>query len=150
MIYRKAVFNEIDQLAEIRKRQLIDEGIKPTVDIDDELLAFFRDKLTDGSMIEWVAEDKGKIIATAAVIFYNFPPTYTNKTGLRGYITNMYTHDDYRRQGIATTLLHKLRDDAVSRGIKKLWLGASKSGRPVYEKFGFKDTKVWLDLEINP
>jgi len=41
-----------------------------------------------------------------------------------------------------------LVEEAKSRNVMKLWLGASSLGRPVYERFGFKDTGEWLDLTI--
>ena len=150
MIYRIATPNDISTLVEIRKRQLIDEGIEPTIDIDKELFDFFHAKINDGSLVEWLVEDGAQIIATAAIVFYQFPPTYTNKTGWKGYITNMYTADSYRKRGIATHLLEKLVEEAKSRNVKKIWLGASTLGRPVYEKFGFKGTGEWLDLTIPP
>lgn len=149
MIYRKASAADTVPLIGIRKKQLIDEGIEPNINIDKELTIFFKDNLNDGSLIEWVAEDKGEIVATAAIIFYQFPPTYTNKTGWKGYITNMYTRDDYRKQGIATLMLDKLVEEAKCRGVKKLWLGASTLGRPVYERYGFRQTGEWLDMEVN-
>lgn len=148
MVYRKAGLEDAGKLIEIRKQQLIDEGIEPDINIDEELADFFNQKLADDSLVEWIVEDNGEIIATAAIAFYQFPPTYTNKSGWKGYVTNMYTRDDYRRQGIATLLLDKLVEVAKIRNVKKLWLGASELGRPVYEKFGFRQTGVWLDMEI--
>jgi len=148
MIYRIASTNDIETLVAIRKKQLIDEGIEPTIDIDKELFDFFHTKINDGSLVEWVVEDGAEIIATAAIVFYQFPPTYTNKTGWKGYITNMYTSDKYRKRGIATNLLEKLVEKAKSRNVKKIWLGASFLGRPVYERFGFRDIGEWLDLTI--
>lgn len=73
MIYRKASSVDTGKLVEIRKQQLIDEGIEPTIDIDDELMDFFENKLADGSLIEWVVEDNNEIIASAAIVFYQFP-----------------------------------------------------------------------------
>jgi len=148
MIYRKASTYDIETLVAIRKKQLIDEGIEPAIDIDKELFDFFHTKINDSSLVEWVVEDGAEIIATAAIVFYQFPPTYTNKTGWKGYITNMYTAANYRKRGIATNLLEKLVEEAKARKVKKLWLGASTLGRPVYKRFGFKDTGEWLDLTI--
>ncbi len=54
MQYRKADINDIPQLIELRKKQLIDEGIEPSVDIDKELHEFFTNKLSDGSFIQWL------------------------------------------------------------------------------------------------
>ncbi|GFZ32947.1 N-acetyltransferase [Clostridium zeae] len=148
MLYRKANISEIEQLSELRKKQLADEGIEPTIDIDEELKTFFYNKLSDGTLIQWVVEGNGEIIATAAIVFYEFPPTYTNKNGKKGYVTNVYTKDNYRGKGIATTLLDKLVEEAKIAGVTKLWLGASKLGRPVYKRFGFKENDSWLELNL--
>lgn len=148
MNYRKANMDEIHQLIDLRKQQLIDEGIEPSQDIDAELQVFFNNKMRDGSLTEWIAEDNAEIIATGAVIFYDFPPSYTNKSGKKAYITNMYTREDYRGRGIATQLLTILVDEVKAAGISRIWLGASELGRPVYKKFGFQDTDEWLELNL--
>ncbi|AXI09895.1 GNAT family N-acetyltransferase [Oceanobacillus zhaokaii] len=148
MKYRKANINDIDKLIDLRKRQLVDEGIEPNIDINSELNVFFHNKLSDGSLIQLIVEDNEDIIACGAIIYYEFPPTYTNKSGKKAYITNMFTKEDYRGQGIATKLLTKLVDEAKDSGISKIWLGASKLGRPVYKKFGFVETEEWLELNI--
>lgn len=148
MKFRKATVNEIDQLIYLRKKQLVDEGIEPNQEIDTELKEFFTNKMSDGSLVEWIVEDNDEIIATGAIVFYEFPPTYTNKSGKKAYITNMYTKESYRGQGIATKLLTKLVAEAKTAGIIKIWLGASKLGRPVYKKFGFKEADEWLELDI--
>jgi GNAT superfamily N-acetyltransferase len=146
--FRKATVNEIDKLIYLRKKQLVEEGIEPNQEIDTELKDFFTNKMGDGSLIEWIVEDNDVMIATGAIIFFEFPPTYTNKSGKKAYITNMYTKESYRGQGIATKLLTKLVAEAKTAGIIKIWLGASKLGRPVYKKFGFKETDEWLELDI--
>ncbi|GIO27494.1 N-acetyltransferase [Ornithinibacillus bavariensis] len=146
--YRKANVDDISQLIELRKKQLLDEGIDPNIDIDTELYNFFEEKLNEDTLIQILVEDGREIIACGAIVFYDFPPTYTNKTGKKGYITNMFTKEDYRGQGIATSILNKLVDDAKEFGVSKLWLGASKLGRPVYKKFGFKESDEWLELDV--
>jgi len=146
--FRKATIMDMDDLIGLRKKQLVDEGIEPNIDIDAELQDFFNNKLSDGSMIQWLVEEKDEIIACGAMIIYEFPPTYTNKSGKKAYITNMYTKENYRGQGIATHLLTKLVDAAKDSGITKIWLGASKLGRPVYKKFGFQETDEWLELPV--
>ena len=104
--------------------------------------------MSDGSLIEWIVEDNEETIATGAIIFYDFPPSFTNMSGKRGYITNMFTKENYRGQGIATTLLTKLVDEARNVGVSKIWLGASTLGRPVYKKFGFIAADYWMELNL--
>lgn len=150
MIYRTATVDDIDILAELRKQQLVDEGSSADKDIDEELHSFFMKKMNDEIMVAWVAEDNKAIIATAAIIFYEFPPSYTNKSGMKGYIANVYTKPEYRGRGIATSLLDKLVAEARERKVEKLWLGASKMGRPVYLRYGFTESNDWLELKLKP
>nr|WP_250211792.1 hypothetical protein [Peribacillus simplex] len=51
MKYRKANIDDIDKLVELRKKQLVDEGIEPNIDIGRELYAFFKNKLSEGTLI---------------------------------------------------------------------------------------------------
>lgn len=148
MKYRKATIDDLDQLIRFRKKQLIDEGIEPSIDIDEELKDFFIKKLADKTLVQWVVETHGEIIASGGIVFYDFPPSYTNKTGKKGYITNMYTKEEHRGKGIATRMLTKLINEAKDRGISKIWLGASTLGRPVYNRYGFKETDEWLELNL--
>lgn len=148
MIIRKATADDAKLLSEVRKLQLIDEGIDPNCDIDSELSAFFKKWLESEDFIQLIAEEDGKLLSTAAVIYYDLPPSFTNKIGVRGYVTNVYTAPEHRRKGLSKMLLTKLLDDARSRGIKKLWLGASKLGRPLYEKLGFIQQESYMELTL--
>ena len=49
---------------------------------NQELERYFTDKLKDGSLIEWLLVDNETVIATAAIVFMEFPPTYTNPLGI--------------------------------------------------------------------
>ena len=148
MIYRKATMNDVAKLMELRKQQLIDEGIEPSINMDGELRAFFEHKLSDGTLTQWLVEDQGEVVACGAVLFYEFPPSYTNKTGKKAYIANMFTDENYRGRGIAKELLAKLIEEVRAAGISKIWLGASEMGRPVYRKFGFTESDEYLEMDL--
>lgn len=118
--------------------------------MDNELHQFFLDKMSSGDLIEWVAEDDdGSIIATSAIIFMDFPPSFTNPSGKRGYVANMYTSDEYRGQGIAGQLLERLEKEARERGVEMLFLHASELGRKAYVKSGFTETDTFMEKLIN-
>lgn len=93
-------------------------------------------------------EEGEEIIACGGVILYDFPPSYTNRSGKRAYIANMYTKEDYRGQGIAGQLLTKLISEVKELGISKVMLLASTMGKPVYRKFGFVEQDAWMELDI--
>ncbi len=147
MLFRRATAEDAEMLTEARKKQLIDEGAAPT-EVDREMRVFFHKKLSDGSLVQWICEDGGAFAATGGIIFYELPPSYANKSGIKGYITNMYTAPAYRGQGLATQILDKLAAEATERGISQLWLGASKMGRPVYEKYGFRMIGTFMELNF--
>ena len=148
MIVRKATVEDAALLSEVRKLQLIDEGIAPDCDIDAELDTFFKKWLVSKDFLQLIAEENGKLLSTAAIVYYDLPPSFTNKIGVRGYVTNVYTAPEHRRKGLSKMLLEKLLENARSRGIKKIWLGASKLGRPLYEKLGFIQQESYMELTL--
>lgn len=147
MRFRQATIEDIPKLVECRIRQLIDEGQDPDRDIYEENSAYFFRLFESGQMEEWVAEDDGRIIATGAVIYYEFPPSFTNGEGVKAYITNIYTDPEYRGRRIATEMLGILERRAKERNVCRIWLEASKWGRPVYIKYGFRENDTILTIE---
>lgn len=147
MEYRVATTDDVETLVELRK-QLVAACGAPAQDVDAELRDYFQKKLTGGSLVEWLAIENGQAVATAALVFYDFIPSDANKSGVRGYITNMYIAPEHRRKGVATALLGRLAEEAKVRGVKRLWLHAAEMGRPVYVKFGFREADGFLELNL--
>ena len=57
-----------------------------------------------------------------------------------GEITNVATHPDFRRRGLASSLLEALKAEAPKRQIESLFLEVRRSNQParaLYEKHGF-------------
>lgn len=148
MLFRRAELSDIKEISEIRKKQIQDEGQTPDIDIDEDLYKYFEKYMGSGELIEWVAEDEGRIIATAAIVFMDFPPSFNNKTGRTGYVGNVYTADEYRGKGIAGQLLEKLEEEAKQRGITRLLLHASEAGRKAYLKSGYYDVDYEMEKDI--
>ena len=146
--FRVATEQDIALLCEMRKTQLIHEGIAATVDMDGELTAYFMEFLKTGQLYEVLGIAQGGVVAAGAVCFYTYPPSYTNKTGKIAYITNMFTAPEYRGQGLATRILALLEAEVARRGVTVMRLGASRLGRPVYEKFGFVQDNEWMSKRL--
>ena len=146
-VFRQATKEDIPALVECRIRQLIDEGQTPDKDIREANIAFFTDYFERGQMEEWVCEESGRIISTGAIIWYSFPPSFDNGEGLKAYITNIYTDPEFRGQGLAPEMLKILEQRARERGVCRIWLEASKWGKPVYKKYGFAENDTILTIE---
>jgi len=145
---RKATTNDIGDLIRLRKRQIQDEGQKPDADIDESLYQYFYRKMNAEDLVEYVAETGGRLIASAAVIFTEYPPAFVNPAGITGYVANVYTEDAFRGKGIAGILLEKVEEEARKRGITRLLLHASKMGIRAYKKSGYEETDTVMEKDI--
>ena len=115
MNYRKATIEDVNQLVELRKKQLIDEGSSADKNIDDELEKYFVSSIMNENLIVWLAAEDEYIIGTCGVYFFQYPPTFSDTTGKIAYITNVYTRNEYRKQGIATKLLELIMEEIKNK-----------------------------------
>lgn len=148
MNYRKIGTSDIDRLIILRKSQLIDEGFYPINVIDNEIYKYFNDNIEHETFFGWVAINNDDIVSTAGACIMKRPPSFTNPTGEFVYITNVYTVNEYRRQGIATKLVELVLEDAKSRGYSFAQLHASEDGKSVYKKLGFHDASGFMSKRI--
>ena len=149
MHIRKATIDDLNIIVKLRKQQLIDEGSNPIIDIDHDLETFFTNVITDESLYQLLAVENEEVIATGAIIYYPFPPSYINQSGERAYVTNIYTHPNFRGRGIAQQNISLLIKDAEARDIKKIFLAASPLGKPVYKKLGFEEAPEWMEINYD-
>lgn len=55
-----------------------------------------------------------------------------------GWIGNLIVAQQFRGRGIGGTLFRKVLETLSDSGVETVWLTASESGRPLYQKCGFK------------
>ncbi|MDR2937359.1 MAG: GNAT family N-acetyltransferase [Prevotellaceae bacterium] len=141
--YRKATLHDAEKLAKIRSiflreaSNVFSESEKNSV--EQANFEYFKKALCDNSFVAWLALDGEEIVATSGVSFSAEPPSFKVPNGKVAYIMNMYTFPTHRKRGIATELFTKIVEEAKLLGCKKITLSATDMGRPLYEKYGFKD-----------
>ena len=148
LIYRRASTEDIDQLVELRIRQLLDEGYSEIADIRRDLANYFFTNLKNGALVCWVGVADEIILATAGICFYQLPPTFSNPSGRIAYITNMYTDPIHRKRGTASLLLNKLILEAKALKYASVRLHASDLGKGVYEKAGFINADGYMAMKF--
>jgi GNAT superfamily N-acetyltransferase len=145
--YRKAEMSDIDILSELRVYFLY-EGKevyeKEKSSLLENIRLYFHNAMTNNSFIAWIAFDNGKIIATSGLTVFVLPPNRGCPNGKTAYISNMYTIPEYRCKGIATKLFSLTVDEAKRHGCSKILLSATDMGRPIYQKYGFEESKGWM------
>lgn len=147
MEFRKATAEDVDLLVRYRKQMYLDNYDR-VIDFEEEMEDFFREKMADGSLTQWFVEEDGQIIATGGVMFYRVPPSFGNHSGRKGHVVNMWTRTDCRRRGLATKLLDLCVEEARAKGVTQLDLGASRLGRFVYEKYGFRAVEDEMIMDV--
>ncbi len=141
MLFRLADASDAEILTELRlemrrERETVPLGIPPE-EFRKATERFFKETLADGSFVSAMAFDGKEAIACSGLSIQRVPPSYGCPSGMRGYVTNMYTRPAWRRKGLAVKLLDILVEQARNRGCTWLYLNASAAGRPVYERYGF-------------
>jgi len=106
-----------------------------------KLTDYFKKAIPSGEFISFIAEIDGKAVGCSGLIRWQHIPGFKENNENRGYIFNMYTVPDARGQGIASTLVALLIEEAKSLGIGNLSLHATPIGESIYRKAGFTDHK---------
>ena len=141
--FRKATVNDIDNLAKIRSIFIMEVTGCSEIERDELEIAnkiYFKNSLSEGRFVAWFALDGDKIVATSGLSFSVVPPALHCRDGKTAFIMNMFTFPEYRKQGIGTKLFKRTVEEAKNRGYRRITLNATNMGRPLYEKYGFKDT----------
>lgn len=141
MEIRQAVNSDLDALFANRLEFIMDminhEGTI-SEEFQKNTYEHLKKHMEDGSLAAWIAVEQGEIISSAFISYYQTIPARSNPSGKSGYVQNVFTKPEYRRQGIATQLLTRMLQDARDRNVGKVYLNASDMGKPVYQKLGFE------------
>ena len=138
MQYRFIDQNDVTTLAELRMEYFRETSNQSLLDeILPNTIRYLEDELNTGALTGVVAVLGERIVAVGLLSVFSVMPTVRNTTGKRGYLFNFHTRPEYRRQGIATSILNQLMNEARRRGVCDLFLNAREMAIPLYGKVGF-------------
>jgi ribosomal protein S18 acetylase RimI-like enzyme len=89
-------------------------------------------------LFAYLAEEDGEAVACAFLLVSERPAGPAFMNGLTGLILNVHTAPEYRRRGLARTLLEAALADAKQMGVSRVELKATPMGQGLYEKLGFR------------
>jgi GNAT superfamily N-acetyltransferase len=97
--------------------------------------------LADRSYRHWLALDgSGRVAGGGGILLCPWPPSPQFSCTQRAVILNVYTEPEFRKRGIARQIMLAILAWVEEQGFRAVNLHASKEGRPLYEKLGFKAT----------
>ena len=141
---RPATFEDLAHILHHRRSMFRDMGSGTDAELDEVVVTaevFLRKALTTGEYRGWLAvTPEGRVVAGAGITIVPWPGAPRDPVPFRGWIQNVYTDAEYRRQGLARRLMETVVEWCRSEGFRTVSLHASKDGRALYESMGFLAT----------
>jgi GNAT superfamily N-acetyltransferase len=149
---RRATLKDLQVLVSQRHGMFEDIRHRPPGDHevgDESYRAWARRKMKSGELVGYLATDRtGRVVAGGCVWLKEEQPGPGFPGGPIPYVMSMYTEPEFRRMGLATLILKRMARDARKDGRPWMTLHASKYGRKVYPRLGWKrGWEMYLDLE---
>jgi GNAT superfamily N-acetyltransferase len=102
---------------------------------------YFSRALAEGSYRGWMAVSAdGSTVGGGGIVLMAWPGNPRDPQARRAMILNMYVEPQFRRRGIARTLMQTMIDWCRAERFATVELHASDEGRPLYESMGFQPT----------
>lgn len=140
MIFRKAEYDDIPSLIDIRIAYMKDEH--PDLHADTEKM--IRNQLTrwfpshlNRDFSAFVCLEESRMVASCFLCIYEKPANPSFPHGLTGTVMNVFTEKSYRGKGIATQLMHMLIQEAGKLSLDYIELKATADGYSLYLRLGF-------------
>ncbi len=142
MKIRMATRRDIPALVQHRRRMFEDLGGNPAPTEADDLRyrAWLRARTKSGRFVAFVAEGKGRVVAGGAVWLREVQPRPGQPERILPYLLSMYTEPEFQGRGLAARIVNSAAAWSRSRGYSKMFLHASRFGRPLYRKLGWERT----------
>ncbi len=130
---------DIKELVDLRvKLNQCDYEVTNQQELKEAVESLLKEELNK-SVYFFIAKDEGKMVACSGLIIHRIIPYSTIISGKKGYITNVFTLEDYRKQGIQKELMKMSLDYAKNLGCERVELDAVNSKAiNLYETYGFE------------
>ena len=144
----KATSSDLDMVMSSRIEMLKDvNGLSEDTEFDIKFIDITREYFRNSDQTTVLAVDND-VIGCSTICYINVMPTFDHPSGKRAHIMNVYTRNNYRRQGIAYQMVSFLIEEAKQNGVTEISLYATELGRPLYEQCGFQKTEEGMILNL--
>jgi len=141
---RRASTDDLETLV-VHRREMFREMGYQDESVMDSMSVRFRVWLLDHMQAEdylaWLVTASDRSVAAGAGLWLmDWPPHMIGTSDRRGNILNVYTSTNFRKQGLARSLMETVLAWCRDNGIDTVILHASPAGRSLYESMGFTAT----------
>lgn len=146
--YHIATKKDIELLMQSRIKMLKEVNNLPEdYELPYELISYSREYFTYANQTTVLAFEE-EVVGCATMCYIEMMPTLSHPTGKRAHLMNVYTDNQYRRQGIAYQMLCILIREAKEKGVTEISLDATEAGRELYKKLGFTTSDEAMVLNL--
>ncbi|GGK30645.1 GNAT family N-acetyltransferase [Deinococcus malanensis] len=92
--------------------------------------------------------EEGGVVAGAGLTLLEWGPSRGDPQPYRARLVNVWTHPDWRRQGLAREAVTACLEAARQRGVTRLSLGTSVMARGLYARLGFEASATEMTLVL--
>ncbi len=137
----KADLKDIDELVQLRLEYLTEDygnlTDSQTEKIKSQLPVYYQKHLNKDLFVYTVKSER--IISCCFLLISEKPANPAFISGRTGTVLNVYTKPEFRRKGIAGTIMKSLIADAQKMKLDFVELKATDDGYNIYKSVGFKD-----------
>lgn len=109
---------------------------------------WIKDSIQKGTLVPLIALTNDGIAAgSGCILIREDQPRPGSDQIYNPYLLSVYTEKQYRKQGVASSILDESIEWAKRQGFDRMILHASPEGRPLYEKAGFiatNEMRMWF------
>src|SRR5713226_5058735 len=137
---RTASVDDLPALVRFKLRMIEEAGLAHlfAADVTARALTRYAALYAAGTAQHFVVEQDERIIACAGAFLKDDLPFCFHRPPVYGFIGDVYTDPEHRRQGYARQLTLKAIDWLRSRDVQMIRLMSTPQARPLYEELGFQ------------
>lgn len=139
---RQAGIDDLETVLHHRVRMFEDMGGRDPAVLDHIRRlsrTFFDRALREGTYRAWLAETTdGEVVGGGGVLIADGPGSPGENEPRRAWILNVYTEPEFRRRGVARSVMQIILEWCGGEGFATIYLHASPEGRALYESLGFQ------------
>ncbi|HEX9062176.1 MAG TPA: GNAT family N-acetyltransferase [Clostridia bacterium] len=148
---RKCSHDDMEAIIKLRveflKEARLVKNKKDVNELKNEIRDFVTEHLNK-DLHFWFAEVENEAVAAGAVSIWDKLPVKAGSNYKVAYFSNMYTCPEYRKMGIASSLMKHIFGFLKEEGVQKAMLHALEDGKGVYKKLGFSSHENLMEMEI--
>lgn len=102
----------------------------------------------DVCLVWFAHSDADEVAGSSALYLVDRLPSPPNPGTREGYLAHLFVTPAWRRAGVGSALVRAIHDEARARGLARIRLHATASGRALYERFGFTPRVDAMELRL--